>query len=63
MQCASEASTTAILRYRTREVLFVDLTADRDPHLVDLCVRHAAALTPPVGWHVEDERSAHPVGV
>jgi hypothetical protein len=33
-----------------------DLTAERDPHDYDLCDRHAARLSVPNGWHLEDRR-------
>jgi hypothetical protein len=34
-----------------------DLVAERDPHSYDLCPRHAARLSVPNGWRLEDRRS------
>ena len=34
-----------------------DLSIDRDPHSYDLCARHAARLSVPHGWRLDDRRS------
>jgi hypothetical protein len=44
------------LRYQGRRIVIGALRPERDPRLLDLCDRHVAAMTPPVGWLVEDER-------
>jgi len=36
--------------------LIGELRPERDPRLLDLCPRHLAAMTPPVGWKVADAR-------
>ena len=33
-----------------------DLLPERDPHAYDLCRRHAARLSVPLGWHLADRR-------
>jgi hypothetical protein len=49
---------TVSLAYRAREVVLVDLLGEHDPNLIDLCDAHAAGLSPPRGWRLEDRRSA-----
>ncbi len=56
MSCRDEPVATITLRYADRRVLIDELLPERDPNLLDLCLRHAGALTPPVGWLVEDAR-------
>jgi hypothetical protein len=34
-----------------------DLSGERDPHSYDLCQRHAARLSVPNGWRLEDRRT------
>ena len=46
------------LRYQGRRIVIGALRPERDPRLLDLCAHHVAAMTPPVGWLVEDERLA-----
>jgi hypothetical protein len=33
-----------------------DLADERDPHSYDLCERHAARLSVPNGWRLDDRR-------
>jgi hypothetical protein len=33
-----------------------ELTPEREPHCYDLCEQHAARLTAPSGWRLEDRR-------
>jgi hypothetical protein len=63
MRCGHEPVATVSLRYDDREVVLDDLSADRDPNLLDLCREHVARMTPPVGWQIRDERSHEPVTV
>lgn len=49
------------MRYDERSILLLDLVADPDPGLVDLCPDHAARLTPPMGWAIADLRVASAV--
>jgi hypothetical protein len=58
MSCPNEPIATIALRYADRLVLIDELRSDRDPRLLDLCARHVGAMTPPVGWLVEDARLA-----
>jgi hypothetical protein len=55
--CAEPAEATVSLAYGAREVLIGDLTADRDPNLLELCGSHADRLSPPLGWVLHDRRS------
>jgi hypothetical protein len=48
---------TISLSYAAREVVVMDLLAERDPNLLDLCREHVDRMTPPVGWRVIDRRS------
>jgi Protein of unknown function (DUF3499) len=34
------------------------LPAERDPHAYDLCRRHAAGLSVPLGWKLSDRRES-----
>ena len=58
MSCAAEPVATIALRYADRKITVRPLRPERDPHLLDLCARHLAGMTPPVGWLVEDARFA-----
>jgi len=49
---------TITLRYGEREVVIAELLPTKDPNLLELCERHVAGMTPPVGWVVRDERTA-----
>ncbi len=41
-----------------RSIVWLDeLSTERDPHSYDLCQRHAARLSVPNGWRLEDRRS------
>jgi hypothetical protein len=56
MSCSAEPVATISLRYADRRIVVGELLAQRDPRLLDLCARHLAAMTPPVGWLVDDAR-------
>jgi hypothetical protein len=56
MSCSAEPVATIALRYADRQILIGTLRPERDPRLLDLCARHLAAMTPPVGWLVDDAR-------
>lgn len=58
MSCPAEPVATIALRYADRRVVIRELRPERDPRLLDLCARHVARMTPPVGWLVDDERGA-----
>jgi hypothetical protein len=55
--CAQAASVTLSYQYGRAMVWMDDLSADRDPHHYDLCERHAARLSVPNGWRLDDRRS------
>ena len=61
IRCSTLATATAAMRYDERSILLLDLVADPDPGLVDLCPDHAARLTPPMGWAIADLRAASAV--
>ena len=42
--------------YERSQVWLDELTAERDPHAYDLCARHAARLSVPAGWWLDDRR-------
>ena len=42
--------------YRHSHVWLDELTSERDPHAYDLCLRHAARLSVPHGWMLDDRR-------
>jgi hypothetical protein len=58
MSCPDEPIATIALRYVDRKIVIGPLRSERDPLLLDLCSRHLAAMTPPVGWLVDDGRFA-----
>ena len=58
MSCSEEPVASVALRYQGRRIAIGALMPERDPRLLDLCADHVAAVTPPVGWLVEDERLA-----
>lgn len=54
--CAEPANATLTYHY-ARSVVWIDaLSAERDPHDYDLCDRHAARLSAPHRWQVDDRR-------
>jgi hypothetical protein len=58
VRCTAEAVATIGLSYEQRTVVIGRLVTDPNPNLLDLCAEHVAALTPPRGWHVRDDRVA-----
>jgi hypothetical protein len=55
--CASQATATLQYQYGRALVWLEDLTQERDPHDYDLCDRHAARLSVPNGWRLDDRRA------
>jgi hypothetical protein len=43
-------------QYSRSAVWLDELTPERDPHAYDLCARHAARLSVPRGWKLDDRR-------
>ena len=56
--CRWPAAASLSFRYATQEVWLLDLAAEPDPSLYDLCPHHADALTVPKGWTRVDQRSS-----
>jgi hypothetical protein len=54
--CAQQAAVTLTYQYGRAQVWIDDLSVERDPHDYDLCDRHAAKLSVPNGWRLEDRR-------
>jgi len=54
--CASPAVATLTYQYGRSLVWIDDLAPERDPHSYDLCERHAARLSVPNGWSLEERR-------
>lgn len=54
--CAAPADATLTYQYGRSLVWLDDLTPERDPHSYDLCHRHAARLSVPNGWRLDDRR-------
>jgi hypothetical protein len=54
--CASSAVATLAYQYGRAIVWIDDLADERDPHSYDLCERHAARLSVPNGWRLDDRR-------
>lgn len=57
--CRWPAAASLSFRYATKEVWLLDLSAEPDPSLYDLCPHHADALTVPKGWTSVDQRSSN----
>jgi len=58
MSCPDAPVATIALRYADRKITVQPLRPERDSRLIDLCARHLAGMTPPVGWLVDDARFA-----
>lgn len=56
--CSDLAAVTLSYHYATSQVWIDHLTPERDPHLYDLCDRHADRLSVMRGWHLDDRRGA-----
>lgn len=54
--CSEDAAVTLTYQYAHAQVWLDPLAPERDPHAYDLCQRHAARLTAPMGWQVLDRR-------
>jgi hypothetical protein len=50
--CAEPAVVTLTYEYGRSQVWLDDLLAERDPHAYDMCRRHAARLSVPLGWRL-----------
>lgn len=54
--CAESAAVTLTYNYARQQVWIDALLPERDPHVYDLCDRHADRLSVPNGWHLDDRR-------
>ncbi len=54
--CAEVAEATLTYHYGQSQVWIDDLSVEREPHAYDICGRHAARLSVPFGWHLDDRR-------
>jgi hypothetical protein len=57
MRCDAEPVATVALGYTERQVVITELSAERDPNVLDLCRAHVDRMTPPLGWSVTDRRA------
>lgn len=55
--CSEHAEVTLTYDYGTSHVWLDRLSPERDPHSYDMCDRHAARLSVPHGWRLEDRVS------
>ena len=54
--CADAAAVTLSYHYGQSQVWIDHLWPEREPHMYDMCERHAARLSVPRGWHLDDRR-------
>lgn len=54
--CVEAATATLTYHYARGHAWIDELAPERDPHGYDLCPRHAARVTAPHGWTLEDRR-------
>lgn len=54
--CSEHAEVTLTYDYGQSHVWLDELSAERDPHFYDMCARHAARLSVPYGWQLDDRR-------
>ena len=54
--CAESAAVTLTYNYEHQQVWIDVLLPERDPHVYDLCERHADRMSVPHGWHLDDRR-------
>jgi len=56
--CGETAIATLSYQYAARTVWLDDVADQPDPSTYDLCRRHAAGMTVPNGWRLDDRRAA-----
>jgi hypothetical protein len=54
--CADAAAVTLSYHYGQSQVWIDNLWPEREPHVYDMCESHAARLSVPQGWHLDDRR-------
>lgn len=55
--CSDAAAITLSYHYGQSQVWIDHLSPEREPHMYDMCDRHAERLSVPRGWHLDDRRS------
>jgi hypothetical protein len=55
--CSETAEATLSYDYGRGTAWIERLAAERDPHAYDLCPRHAARVSVPHGWRLDDRWS------
>lgn len=55
--CSEKAACTLTYDYGKSHAWLDPLPPERDPHTYDMCARHAARLSVPSGWHLDDRRT------
>jgi hypothetical protein len=56
--CSDAAAITLSYHYGQSHVWIDHLSPEREPHMYDMCDRHAERLSVPRGWHLDDRRGA-----
>lgn len=54
--CSDRAAVTLSYHYGQSQVWIDHLSPEREPHMYDMCDRHAHRLSVPQGWHLDDRR-------
>lgn len=54
--CSDAAAITLSYHYGQSQVWIDHLSPEREPHMYDMCDRHAERLSVPRGWHLDDRR-------
>ncbi len=54
--CSDAAAITLSYHYGQSQVWLDYLSPEREPHMYDMCDRHAQRLSVPRGWHLDDRR-------
>ncbi|MEJ6720465.1 DUF3499 family protein [Ilumatobacter sp.] len=54
--CSERAECMLTYDYGQSHAWIEELLFERDPHTYDMCARHAARLSVPSGWHLDDRR-------
>ena len=61
--CSDSAAVTLSYDYRSSHVWIDHLTPEREPHLYDMCERHAEKLSVMRGWQLDDRRGVRRGGL
>ena len=56
--CSDAAGVTLSYHYGQSQVWIDRLSPEREPHMYDMCDRHAERMSVPRGWHLDDRRGA-----